>query len=146
MENSKEYIPDKTIRKHISYLKMASEWASNSCCGRKSVGALIVKGDMIISDGYNGTPAGFPNDCEDKNGDTYFYVLHSEANAITKLARSTQSGEGSTLYVTMSPCKDCAKLIIQTGIKTVIYKEDYRELIGIKLLKQAGINIIKLEY
>lgn len=137
---------DKLTRRHISYLKMAEEWANNSCCSRKKVGALIVKGDMIISDGYNGTPSGFPNDCEDGNGETYFYVLHAEANAITKLSRSTQNGEGATLYVTMAPCKDCAKLIIQTGIKTVIYKEEYRENIGIKLLKQASISVIKLEY
>ena len=137
---------DKLTKKHISYLKMSEEWANNSCCFRKKVGALIVKGDMIISDGYNGTPSGFSNDCEDSNGDTYFYVLHAEANAITKLSRSTQNGEGAILYVTVAPCKDCAKLIIQTGIKKVIYKEEYRENIGIKLLKQASISVIQLEY
>lgn len=137
---------DKDLKKHLSYLKMASEWSQNSCCRRKKVGALIVKDQMIISDGYNGTPIGFSNDCEDINGDTYWYVLHAEANAITKLAKSTQGAQGSTLYVTLSPCKECSKLIIQTGIKTVIYKEEYRDLSGLKILRESGIQIIQLDY
>ncbi len=137
---------DKEFKKHISYLKMASEWSTNSCCNRKKVGALIVKDNMIISDGYNGTPSGFLNDCEDSEGNSHWYVLHAEANAITKLSRSTQNGEGSTLYLTLSPCRDCCKLIIQTGIKTVIYKEEYRDISGLQLLKEAGIRVIKINY
>jgi dCMP deaminase len=125
---------------------MASEWSTNSCCNRKKVGALIVKDNMIISDGYNGTPSGFLNDCEDSEGNSHWYVLHAEANAITKLSRSTQNGEGSTLYLTLSPCRDCCKLIIQTGIKTVIYKEEYRDISGLQLLKEAGIRVIKINY
>ena len=128
---------DKELKKHVTYLKMASEWSSNSCCRRKKVGALIVKDNMIISDGYNGTPSGFPNDCEDADGDTQWYVLHAEANAITKLAKSTQNSDGSTLYLTLSPCRDCCKLIIQSGIKRVIFKEDYRDLDGLKILREA---------
>lgn len=139
-------VEDKEIKRHITYLKMASEWSSNSCCKRKKVGALIVKGNMIISDGYNGTPSGFPNDCEDMNGDTQWYVLHAEANAITKLAKSTQDSNGSTLYLTLSPCRDCSKLIIQSGIKRVIYKEEYRDLDGLKILKEAGVSLLKLDY
>jgi dCMP deaminase len=137
---------DKEIRRHITYLKMASEWSSNSCCKRKKVGALIVKNNMIISDGYNGTPSGFPNDCEGPDGSTQWYVLHAEANAITKLAKSTQDSEGSTLYLTLSPCRDCSKLIIQSGIKKVIYKEEYRDLDGLKILKEAGVSLLKLDY
>lgn len=137
---------DKEFQKHITYLKMASEWSTCSCCNRKKVGALIVKDNMIISDGYNGTPSGFVNDCEDANGDSHWYVLHAEANAITKLAKSTQNGEGSTLYLTLSPCKECCKLIIQTGIKMVIYKEEYRDISGLQLLKEAGIRVIKINY
>jgi dCMP deaminase len=137
---------DKEIKKHVTYLKMASEWSSNSCCKRKKVGALIVKDNMIISDGYNGTPSGFPNDCEDADGDTQWYVLHAEANAITKLAKSTQNSEGSTLYLTLSPCRDCCKLIIQSGIKRVIFKEEYRDLDGLKILREAGIPLLRLDY
>lgn len=138
---------DKELRKHISYLRMASEWSQNSCCRRKKVGALIVKDQMIISDGYNGTPSGFPNDCEDMNGDTQWYVLHAEANAITKLAKlPSGSAEGSTLYVTLSPCKECSKLIIQSGIKRVFYKEEYRDISGLHILREAGISISKLDY
>lgn len=125
---------------------MASEWSVNSCCNRKKVGALIVKDEAIISDGYNGTPSGFINDCEDQNNDTYWYVLHAEANAITKLAKSTQNGRGADLYITMSPCKECIKLIIQTEIKRVFYKEEYRNIEGLVLLKEAGIPIIQLDY
>lgn len=137
---------DKELRMHISYIKMASEWAQNSCCNRKKVGALIVKDQMIISDGYNGTPSGFTNDCEDQNGDTQWFVLHAEANAITKLSKSTQSADGATLYMTLSPCRECSKLIIQAGIKRVIYKEEYRDISGLYILKEAGISVVKLDY
>jgi len=124
---------------------MATEWSALSCCRRKKVGALIVKDGTIISDGFNGTPRGFSNDCEDANGETYWYVLHAEANAILKVAKSTQNTEGSTLYVTYSPCKDCSKLIIQAGIKRVVYREEYRDLAGVKILKEAGIDVIRLD-
>lgn len=136
---------NKDLKYHLTYLKMATEWSSLSCCNRKKVGALIVKDSTIISDGFNGSPKGFSNDCEDANGDTYWYVLHAEANAMLKVARSTQSTDGATLYVTYSPCKDCSKMIIQAGIKLVIYKEEYRDLSGIKILREAGINVIKLD-
>jgi dCMP deaminase len=129
---------------HITYLKMALVWATLSKSKRKKVGALVVKNGVIISDGYNGTPTGFPNDCEDIDGNTHWYVLHAEANAILKTARSTQDISGSTLYVTLSPCKECCKLIIQSGIKKVIYIEEYRDLDGIKILKTAGIEILKI--
>jgi len=124
---------------------MATEWSNLSCCHRKKVGALIVKDSTIISDGFNGTPKGFPNDCEDANGDTYWYVLHAEANAILKVAKSTQSTNGATLYVTTSPCKECSKLIIQSGISSVVYKEDYKDLTGLKILSESGVRIIKLD-
>ena len=137
----------KELNRHIAYLKMADIWSSNSNCCRKKVGALIVKGDMIISDGYNGAPTGFPNDCEDSDGNTHWYVLHAEANAITKLSKNGSSGaNGSTLYVTLSPCKDCSKLIIQSGIKRVFYKEEYRDIMGLSILKESGIPVIKLTY
>ena len=123
---------------------MASEWSTLSCCGRKKVGALIVKDGAIISDGFNGTPHGFPNDCEDSEGNTYWYVLHAEANAILKVAKSSQSTLGSTLYVTTSPCKDCSKLIIQAGIRHVVYSEEYRDLTGIKMLREAGIALSQI--
>jgi dCMP deaminase len=123
---------------------MALVWASLSKSKRKKVGALVVKDGTIISDGYNGTPTGFPNDCEDIDGNTHWYVLHAEANAILKTARSTQDISGSTLYLTLSPCKDCSKLIIQSGIKRIVYLEDYRDLDGIKILKTAGVEIIKI--
>lgn len=136
---------NKDLKYHLTYLKMATEWSSLSCCHRKKVGALIVKDGTIISDGFNGSPKGFSNDCEDANGDTYWYVLHAEANAMLKVARSTQSTDGATLYVTYSPCKDCSKMIIQAGIKLVIYKEEYRDLSGIRILREAGVNVIKLD-
>lgn len=123
------------------YLRMARVWAENSYCKRRKVGALVVKQKMIISDGYNGTPSGFENICEEKNGITKPYVLHAEANAITKLARSGNNSDGSTLYVTASPCIECAKLIIQAGIKRVVYGEKYRLTEGIDLLKRANIEI-----
>ena len=127
------------------YLRMAKIWASNSYCKRRQVGALLVKDNMIISDGYNGTPAGFENVCEDENGVTKPYVLHAEANAITKVAQSGNSAAGATLYVTASPCMECSKLIIQSGIKRVVYSDEYRLDDGIKLLKRAGIEVEKLE-
>lgn len=124
----------------IRYLRMAHIWAENSYCKRRKVGAIVVKDKMIISDGYNGTPSGFENVCEDDNNLTKPYVLHAEANAITKLARSSNNSDGSTLYVTSSPCIECAKLIIQAGIKRVVYAEAYRLDDGIRLLKRAGIK------
>ncbi|MBQ7853227.1 MAG: dCMP deaminase family protein [Muribaculaceae bacterium] len=127
------------------YLRMARIWAENSYCQRRQVGAIIVKDQMIISDGFNGTPSGFENICEDETGVTKPYVLHAEANAITKVARSNNSSDGSTLYVTASPCLECAKLIIQAGIKRVVYNELYRITDGIDLLKRAGIECIHIQ-
>ncbi|NLN30691.1 MAG: dCMP deaminase family protein [Bacteroidales bacterium] len=127
------------------YLEMARIWAQNSYCERRKVGALIVKGRMIISDGYNGTPAGFENVCEDENDVTKAYVLHAEANAITKVAKSNNSSEGSTLYVTSSPCIECAKLIIQSGIRRVVYCNKYRITDGLDLLKRAGIDLVYID-
>ena len=124
---------------------MACIWARNSYCKRRQVGALLVKDKMIISDGYNGTPSGFENICEDENGVTKPYVLHAEANAITKVAKSGNSSEGATLYVTASPCLECSKLIIQSGIKRVVYKDEYRLTDGIDLLKKAGIEVEKVD-
>ena len=135
---------NKELEYHKTYLKMAQVWASLSKSKRKKVGALVVKNGTIISDGYNGTPSGFPNDCEDIDGNTHWYVLHAEANAILKTARSTQDISGSTLYLTLSPCKECSKLIIQSGIKKIVYIEDYRDQDGIKILRAAGIEITKI--
>ena len=126
------------------YLRMARIWAENSYCERRKVGALLVKDRTIISDGFNGTPAGFENVCEDENGRTKTYVLHAEANAITKVARSNSSSDGSTLYVTASPCLDCAKLIIQAGIKRVVFNELYRMTDGVELLRRAGVDCCHL--
>ena len=123
---------------------MARVWARNSYCKRRQVGALIVKDSMIISDGYNGTPSGFENECEDENGDSRPNVLHAEANAITKVAKSNNSSDGATLYITASPCMDCAKLIIQSGIKRIVYAEEYRMTEGLDLLEEAGIEIVKI--
>lgn len=123
----------------LRYLKMARIWSENSYCTRRKVGALLVKDQMIISDGYNGTPSGFPNVCEDEDNRTFPYVLHAEANAITKVAKSNNSSEGSTLYVTDSPCIECAKLIIQAGIKRVVYSKLYRVTDGIDLMETAGV-------
>ena len=127
------------------YLEMARIWAQNSYCQRRQVGALVVKNGMIISDGYNGTPSGFENICEDDNGVTKPYVLHAEANAITKLARSSNNSDGATIYITASPCIECAKLIIQSGIKRVVYGEKYRLTDGIDLLERAGIEVVYFE-
>ena len=127
-----------------AYLEMAAVWARNSYCKRRQVGALIVKDRMIISDGYNGTPSGFENVCEDENNVTHPYVLHAEANAITKLARSSNNSDGATLYVTDAPCIECSKLIIQAGIKRVVYAKEYRLTDGLDLLKRANINVIHI--
>ena len=126
------------------YLRMARIWSENSYCVRRKVGALIVKDKMIISDGYNGTPSGFPNVCESDEGVTFPYVLHAEANAITKVARSNNSSDGSTLYVTASPCMECSKLIIQAGIRKVVFSELYRITDGLDLLRKAGIEVVHL--
>jgi dCMP deaminase len=123
-----------------AYMRMAEEWAKLSHCTRKNVGALIVKDRMIISDGYNGSPSGFPNECENTKGETHWYVLHAEANAITKLARSINSAEGATLYITLSPCRDCAKLILQSGISRVVYKTAYKDTSGLDFLDKSFIK------
>ena len=128
----------------IAYLRMAREWAKLSYCERRQVGSLIVKDRMIISDGYNGTPSGFENICEDDEGYTKWYVLHAEANAILKVAGSTHSCKGATLYLTMSPCKDCSKLIHQAGIKRLVYIEGYKDDSGLKFLEKAGVEIVKI--
>ena len=137
--NNKQQILDKR------YLKMYKIWAENSYCQRRKVGAIIVKDQMIISDGFNGTPSGFENICEDSTGTTKPYVLHAEANAITKVARSNNSSDNATLYVTASPCVECAKLIIQAGIKRVVFNELYRITDGIDLLKRANIECVHIE-
>lgn len=124
-----------------AYLKIAREWSKLSYCQRKQVGAIIVKDRMIISDGYNGTPSGFENCCEDEQGKTQWYVLHAEANAILKVAKSTQTCDGATLYITMSPCKDCSKLIHQAGIKRVVFIEAYKDDEGIQFLNRAGVEV-----
>ena len=139
MDKQKQYNLD------CRYLRMAQIWAENSYCKRRQVGALVVKDKMIISDGYNGTPSGFDNIWEDETNTTYPYVLHAEANAITKLARSSNNSDGATLYVTASPCIECAKLIIQAGIKRVIYGEEYRLSDGLDLMRKAGIEVLLLE-
>jgi dCMP deaminase len=126
------------------YLRMAKIWASNSYCTRKKVGALLVRDKMIISDGYNGTPSGFENQCEDENGVTKSYVLHAEANAITKVAKSNNSSDGSTLYITTSPCMECSKLIIQAGITRVVFEEKYRITDGLDLLERANIELVHI--
>ena len=139
MDKQKQYNLD------CRYLRMAQIWAENGYCKRRQVGALVVKDKMIISDGYNGTPSGFDNICEDETNTTYPYVLHAAANAITKLARGSNNSGGATLYVTASPCIECAKLIIQAGIKRVIYGEEYRLSDGLDLMRKAGIEVLLLE-
>ena len=136
---------EKQLKLDGRYLRMARIWAENSYCKRRQVGAIVVKDNRIISDGYNGTPAGFENVCEDENGATKPYVLHAEANAITKVAKSGNSSLGATLYVTASPCMECAKLIIQAGIKRVVYSEEYRIADGLDLLRRAGVEVVKFE-
>jgi len=141
----KEKMSEKKQRKYdLAYLKMASEWAKLSHCKRKQVGALIVKDKMIISDGYNGTPTGFDNCCENEEGNTKWHVLHAEANAILKVASSTQSCNGATLYITLSPCKECSKLIHQAGIKRLVYSKGYKDNSGLNFLKKANIETIFL--
>lgn len=137
-------VPEKQETLDKRYLRMASIWAENSYCQRRKVGAIIVKNQMIISDGYNGTPAGFENICEDSEGVTKPYVLHAEANAITKVARSNNSSDNATLYVTASPCVECAKLIIQAGIKRVVFNELYRVTDGLDLLSRAGVECVHI--
>jgi len=136
MKESKQEKYDK------AYLRMAKEWGKLSHCKRKQVGAIIVKDRMIISDGYNGTPTGFENECEDEDGYTKWYVLHAEANAILKVAASTQSCQGATLYITLSPCRDCSKLIHQSGIKRVVYATTYKDDSGLRFLQKAGVETI----
>lgn len=132
---------EKQLRYDLAYLKMAAEWGKLSYCERKKVGAIIVKDRMIISDGYNGTPTGFENACEDEEHYTKWYVLHAEANAILKVAASTQSCKGATLYITLSPCKECSKLIHQAGIVRVVYAEKYKDSSGIDFLEKAGVEV-----
>lgn len=136
----------KELKYAKAYLRMAREWAQLSHCQRKKVGAIIVKDRMIISDGFNGTPTGFENSCEDEQGNTKWYVLHAEANAILKVAGSTQSCKGATLYITLSPCQQCSKLIHQAGIVRVIYADKYRDLSGLEFLEKAGVELIHLPY
>lgn len=146
MEQENKQLEEENKQRHLDYryLRMARIWAENSYCERRHVGALVVKEKMIISDGYNGTPSGFENICEDAHGVTKPYVLHAEANAITKLARSSNNSDGSTLYVTASPCIECSKLIIQAGIRRVVYGEKYRLEDGVNLLKKAHIEVVYL--
>lgn len=139
----KEY--QKQLRYDRAYLKMAESWSKLSHCSRKKVGAIIVKDEMIISDGYNGTPGGFDNCCEDDNGDTLWYVLHAEANAILKVAKSTNNCKGATLYLTLSPCKDCSKLILQAGINKVVFRDAYKDEEGIVFLKNAGVSVLQID-
>mgnify|MGYP001324671034 FL=1 len=138
-------IDKKQLKYDKAYLKMASEWGKLSHCKRRQVGALIVRDRMIISDGYNGTPTGLENNCEDDEGYTKWYVLHAEANAILKVANSTQSSSGSTLYVTLSPCKECSKLIYQSGIKRVVYINEYKDRTGLDFLINAGVQVDQIK-
>jgi dCMP deaminase len=135
----------KQLRYDLAYLRMAKEWAKLSHCTRKQVGALLVKNGVIISDGYNGTPSGFPNTCENDIGETHWYVLHAEANAILKVAKSTNNSHGSTLYITLSPCKDCCKLILQSGITRMVYLDAYKDTTAIDFLKNSGIEVVQRE-
>ncbi len=135
----------KQLRYDRAYLRMAETWANLSHCTRKQVGALIVRDGMIISDGYNGTPAGFDNCCEDDAGNTHWYVLHAEANAILKVAKSTNNCKGATLYLTLSPCKDCSKLILQAGISRLVYISGYKDDAGLQFLKDAGVVVQQIE-
>ncbi|MDP4630048.1 MAG: dCMP deaminase family protein [Flavobacteriales bacterium] len=135
----------KQLRYDLAYLRMAKEWAKLSHCTRKQVGALLVKNGVIISDGYNGTPSGFPNTCENEIGETHWYVLHAEANAILKVAKSTNNAHGSTLYITLSPCKDCCKLILQSGITRMVYLDAYKDTTAIDFLKNSGVEVVQRE-
>ena len=135
---------DKQLRYDKAYLRLAQSWAELSHCQRKKVGAIIVKDAIIISDGYNGTPAGFDNCCENEEGNTHWYVLHAEANAILKVAKSTNNCKDATLYLTHSPCKDCSKLVLQSGIKRLVYQEAYKDTSGIEFLKSAGLDVVQI--
>ncbi len=135
----------KRLRYDKAYLRMAQTWSELSHCTRKQVGAIIVKDGMIISDGYNGAPSGFDNCCENELGETHWYVLHAEANAILKVAKSTHNCHGATLYLTLSPCKDCSKLVVQSGISRVVYVNGYKDTSGVDFLKEAGISIEQIE-
>lgn len=136
---------DKQLRYDKAYLRMAKTWAELSHCKRKQVGSLIVKEGMIISDGFNGTPSGFDNCCENEHGDTLWYVLHAEANAILKVAKSTHNCQGATLYLTLSPCKDCSKLVIQSGISRVVFIDRYKDESGLEFLQSAGVEVEQIE-
>ena len=135
----------KQLKYDTAYLRIAAEWSKLSYCKRKQVGAIIVRDRMIISDGYNGTPSGFENCCEDEEGLTQWFVLHAEANAISKVARSTQTCENATLYITLSPCKECSKLIHQSGIKRVVFQQGYRDTTGLEFLEKAGVTVTQIE-
>ena len=137
--------PEKQLRYDRAYLRMALEWAKLSHCKRKQVGALIVKEGQIIADGYNGTPTGFDNCCEDEAGETQWYVLHAEANAVMKVARSMNSARNSTLYLTMSPCKECSKLMHQAGIKRLVFINGYKDMSGVEFLEKAGVEVVQIE-
>jgi len=137
--------PEKQLQYDRAYMQMAATWGQLSYCERKKVGALIVKDRMIISDGYNGTPSGFENVCEDENHYTKWYVLHAEANAILKVASSTQSCRGATLYITLSPCRECSKLIHQAGIERVVFRDAYKDLSGVEFLQKAGVDVVHLD-
>ncbi len=144
VELDREITEEKRLRYDKAYLRMAQTWAELSHCERKKVGALIVRDGRIISDGYNGTPAGFPNCCEDQQGNTEWYVLHAEANAILKVARSTNDCSGATLFITLSPCKDCSKLVLQAGIKRVVYMMEYKDTTGVEFLRSAGVEVVHI--
>lgn len=144
VELDREITEEKRLRYDKAYLRMAQTWAKLSHCERKKVGALIVRDGRIISDGYNGTPAGFPNCCENQQGETEWYVLHAEANAILKVARSTNDCSGATLFITLSPCKDCSKLVLQAGIKRVVYMTEYKDTMGVDFLRSAGVEVVHI--
>ena len=144
VELDREITEEKRLRYDKAYLRMAQTWAELSHCERKKVGALIVRDGRIISDGYNGTPAGFPNCCENQQGETEWYVLHAEANAILKVARSTNDCSDATLFITLSPCKDCSKLVLQAGIKRVVYMTEYKDTMGVDFLRSAGVEVVHI--
>ncbi|MGV3610826.1 MAG: deoxycytidylate deaminase [Fluviicola sp.] len=144
VELDREITEEKRLRYDKAYLRMAQTWAELSHCERKKVGALIVRDGRIISDGYNGTPAGFPNCCENQQGETEWYVLHAEANAILKVARSTNDCSDATLFITLSPCKDCSKLVLQAGITRVVYMTEYKDTTGVDFLRSAGVEVVHI--
>jgi dCMP deaminase len=144
VELDREITEEKRLRYDKAYLRMAQTWAELSHCERKKVGALIVRDGRIISDGYNGTPAGFPNCCENQQGETEWYVLHAEANAILKVARSTNDCSDATLFITLSPCKDCSKLVLQAGITRVVYMMEYKDTTGVDFLRSAGVEVVHI--